>query len=31
MKRDQLDFGNDKIGKLFRLMFFPTLIGMLFN
>lgn len=31
MNRDKLDFGNDKIGKLFRAMFFPTLIGMLFN
>lgn len=31
MERDKLDFGNQKIGKLFRLMFFPTLVGMLFN
>lgn len=31
MNRDTLDFANEKIGKLFRAMFFPTLIGMLFN
>lgn len=31
MKRDKLDFGNDKIGQLFRAMFFPTLIAMIFN
>ncbi len=31
MNRDRLDFGNEKIGKLFRAMFFPTLTGMLFN
>lgn len=31
MNRDKLDFGNEKIGKLFRAMFFPTLIGMVFN
>lgn len=31
MERDKLDFGNEKIGRLFRAMFFPTLIGMLFN
>lgn len=31
MERDKLDFANQKIGKLFRLMFFPTLVGMLFN
>lgn len=31
MERDRLDFGNGKIGKLFRAMFFPTLIGMIFN
>lgn len=31
MDRDKLDFGNGKIGPLFRAMFFPTLIGMLFN
>lgn len=31
MNRDRLDFGNEKIGRLFRAMFFPTLTGMLFN
>lgn len=31
MQRDSLDFGNESIGKLFRAMFFPTLIGMVFN
>ena len=31
MERDKLDFGNGKIGQLFRAMFFPTLIGMAFN
>ncbi len=31
MNRDQLDFGNGKIDKLFAAMFFPTLIGMVFN
>ncbi len=31
MQRDRLDLGNEKIGKLFRAMFFPTLIGMVFN
>ena len=31
MERDKLDFGNERIGRLFRAMFFPTLIGMLFN
>lgn len=31
MQRDRLDFGNGKIGKLFTAMFFPTLVGMLFN
>ena len=31
MQRDQLDFGNERIGRLFRQMFFPTLVGMLFN
>lgn len=31
MERDRLDFGNGKIGQLFRAMFFPTLIGMVFN
>ncbi len=28
--RDKIDFGSGKIGPLFRSMFFPTLIGMLF-
>lgn len=31
MNRDKLDFRNGKIDKLFRAMFFPTLIGMMFN
>lgn len=31
MQRDQLDFGNERIGRLFGQMFFPTLVGMLFN
>ena len=31
MERDKLDFGNGKIGQLFRAMFFPTLVGMAFN
>lgn len=31
MNRDKLDFENGKIGRLFRAMFFPTLIGMVFN
>ena len=31
MERDKLDFGNGKIRQLFRSMFFPTLIGMVFN
>ncbi len=31
MERDKLDFGNGKIGQLFRAMFFPTLVGMVFN
>lgn len=31
MERDKLDFGNEKISRLFRAMFIPTLIGMLFN
>lgn len=31
MQRDKLDFGNDNINRLFRAMFFPTLVGMLFN
>ena len=31
MNRDNLDFGSGKIGSLFKAMFFPTLVGMLFN
>lgn len=31
MQRDRLDFGNQKINKLFYAMFFPTLIGMVSN
>ncbi len=31
MERDKLDFANGNIGKLFRAMFFPTLVGMVFN
>lgn len=31
MERDKLDLGNEKIGVLFRAMFFPTLVGMFFN
>ena len=31
MKRDKLDFGTMKIGPLFRALFFPTLIGMIFT
>ena len=31
MDRDKLDFGNGKINALFRAMFFPTLVGMVFN
>lgn len=31
MNRDNLDFGNGNIGRLFRTMFFPTLIAMVFN
>ncbi len=31
MQRDKLDFRNEKISRLFSLMFFPTLVGMLFN
>lgn len=31
MDRDKLDFGKGNIGSLFRAMFFPTLIGMIFN
>lgn len=31
LQRDSLDFGNDNIPKLFRALFFPTLVGMVFN
>lgn len=31
MDQDKLDFGTGKISTLFRAMFFPTLIGMIFN
>lgn len=31
MNRDRLDFGSMKIGPLFRALFFPTLIGMIFT
>ena len=31
MDRDKLDFGNGEINSLFKAMFFPTLIGMVFN
>lgn len=31
MNRDKLDFANGDIGSLFRMMFFPTLVGMIFN
>lgn len=31
MERDKLDFRNGKIKSLFRAMFFPTLVGMVFN
>ena len=29
--RDYIDFGSSNIGKLFASIFFPTLLGMLFN
>ena len=29
--RDSIDFRNEEIGKLFTQLFFPTLLGMLFN
>ena len=29
--RDNIDFGNASIGRLFASIFFPTLLGMLFN
>lgn len=31
LDRDSIDFGSGKIGPLFRALFFPTLIGMIFN
>lgn len=31
MERDKLDFGKERIGRLFSALFFPTLIGMVFN
>lgn len=31
MEKDKLDFGKERIGRLFRALFFPTLIGMVFN
>lgn len=31
MNRDNLDFRNEKIGKLFKSLFFPTLVAMVFN
>lgn len=31
LDRDNIDFGNESIPKLFRQLFFPTLIGMIFN
>ena len=31
LDRDRLDFGNGKIGRLFRTMFFPTLAAMIAN
>ncbi len=30
LSRDKIDFGTGKIGPLFRALFFPTLIGMVF-
>ncbi len=30
LNRDKIDFGSDKIGHLFRKLFFPTLVGMVF-
>lgn len=29
LTRDKIDFGNGEIGKLFRSLFFPTLVGMI--
>ena len=31
LDRDRLDFADGKIGPLFRALFFPTLVGMIFN
>lgn len=31
LTRDSLDFGKDNIPRLFRKLFFPTLVGMVFN
>lgn len=31
MKRDAIDFGKMDIASLFRALFFPTLVGMIFN
>ncbi|WP_301390362.1 MATE family efflux transporter [uncultured Muribaculum sp.] len=31
LDRDSLDFGNERIPRLFSQLFFPTLIGMVFN
>ncbi len=31
MERDRLDFQHERIGRLFRSLFFPTLVGMVFN
>lgn len=31
LDRDKLDFADGKIGPLFRSLFFPTLVGMIFN
>lgn len=31
MDKKRLDFGNGRVGALFRALFFPTLVGMFFN
>lgn len=31
LTRDRIDFAKDEIGPLFRALFFPTLVGMIFN
>lgn len=31
LDRDKLDFANGKIGVLFRALFYPTLVGLIFN